>query len=316
MYGKLRFNQSNNMYIGEVEEYNGKYAINGKGIQYNPDTKGIQMCEQMDSVKLLGMGYATFGSDAESILCFFAGDTIYGPCMKFLNEEYISFCQAVEYGNEVGYKVSVDYKTGNYVIFEGNQSGEIYRGLEFADGELNFVYLDCNGIILEKQSFGYIGTEYRFTTCRMFSMAFDPSRHIIEKNQWDKGGDGTAECICQVLNPSTDKLWGYGVANWQNGAYYFGEWYDGQREGIGCYKKEDGTRYLGKFYGDKISGNGMMINSEGDDIYFGNWKGGKKEGVFFHLVPGTLSIQRYENDRRVGMQYIISVYSETIDEEY
>ena len=36
---------------------------------------------------------------------------------------------------------------------------------------------------------------------------------------------------------------------------------------------------MGKFYENKISGNGILINEE--NILFGNWKQGKKEGILF-----------------------------------
>ncbi len=74
-----------------------------------------------------------------------------------------------------------------------------------------------------------------------------------------------------------NKLQGYGVMTWVNGATYSGNWSDDLREGFGIYRTPFGTEYSGGWIKGKRDGFGCYINSIGEE-YVGEWKDGKMEG--------------------------------------
>ena len=108
--------------------------------------------------------------------------------------------------------------------------------------------------MVDRKLIKYVGPDYKFTCKRMFCMKFDYSKNLYHKNSTTSDGLNFS-LATQVLTEYSNTYWGYGAIKWSDGAYYFGEWYDDNREGIGCYIDSDGTKHLGKFYENKKSGN-------------------------------------------------------------
>lgn len=83
---------------------------------------------------------------------------------------------------------------------------------------------------------------------------------------------------------------GQGTIKWDNGTVYEGEWKDGLENGQGIYNYASGDCYEGEVVNGRAEGQGTYQGSDGS-VYTGEWKQGKPNG------QGTMS---YAN----GDQYI------------
>ena len=59
--------------------------------------------------------------------------------------------------------------------------------------------------------------------------------------------------------------------------FYFGQWKDGQKHGIGKLYFPDHSAYWGEFYSGQAEGEGRLYHPNGD-LYIGDWKGDKSHG--------------------------------------
>jgi hypothetical protein len=66
---------------------------------------------------------------------------------------------------------------------------------------------------------------------------------------------------------------GHGVAIWDNGGPYHGEWRDGKKAGQGIQVDTDGSRYDGEWRDGLPNGLGMMVLSK-ESTYIGVWVNG------------------------------------------
>ena len=83
---------------------------------------------------------------------------------------------------------------------------------------------------------------------------------------------------------------GYGVYYWPVKSYYFGEWKDGEREGMGIYIIGDfsykfnncpGTVvYVGEFVNNKAHGTGTCYDRDGNLVYYGEFIDGVPQGEY------------------------------------
>ena len=107
--------------------------------------------------------------------------------------------------------------------------------------------------------------------------------YIIEGNNWVKN----------ILN-------GIGVAIWDEGEMYEGEFKNSVKEGIGLYRWADGTSYVGEFKKNKITGFGKMSFSNGNS-YEGQFKEGFLSGWGkFIWDDGKYYIGNYLKDKKHG----------------
>ena len=108
---------------------------------------------------------------------------------------------------------------------------------------------------------------------------------------------------------------GYGAIKWNDGSYYLGEWYDDNREGIGCYVDSDGTKHLGKYYENKKYGNVLSIYSSGV-IRMGNWERNSREGISFEIYEDCVVIINYKNNKVYGNKFQVKQHAEYVTEFY
>lgn len=285
--------------------------IDGRCIAYDCKKNEVFISEHFCNNLMNGMVYKGYKENKKhGELLLVEDNNQYGPSLAFEYEEYTEFKNLDEDGN--GYIITVDYKTGGYIIVEIIANQSILRGIQYIDGNLNHVMIDGAGHIVQASRLAYLGEDYKFTTCRMFSMDFDPDR--CYKVSEGRDGFGSYETIHQTLTPTNTKPWGYGYTEWSDDSFYMGEYYEGYRTGIGFQQFENGDRYMGKYYENNISGNGMYINA--DCILFGNWKQGKKQGLMFEVYANLVLISRYDRDNLVGKQYQFSMDEINIGEIY
>lgn len=111
-----------------------------------------------------------------------------------------------------------------------------------------------------------------------------------------------------------------GYINWPNNKeYYIGEWYNGNRTGMGIYKFSTGDTYFGNFKNAMRSGIGLYAKPKGEfylgsfannyrnglgvhifengDFIFGTWANGKIHGkaIYYHADTKQVEQSLYEN---------------------
>ncbi len=74
-----------------------------------------------------------------------------------------------------------------------------------------------------------------------------------------------------------DKANGYGVAVYDSGSTYEGEWKNNMRHGEGAFSWKDGESYTGTYKNDMREGYGIYVWKNGDK-YEGEWKNDSRHG--------------------------------------
>ena len=59
---------------------------------------------------------------------------------------------------------------------------------------------------------------------------------------------------------------------------YIGNWKEGKKDGVGIYKWNEGSVYVGEFKNNKIEGKGVCYNKDGFLIYEGEWRNNLVDG--------------------------------------
>ena len=91
-----------------------------------------------------------------------------------------------------------------------------------------------------------------------------------------------------------------GVAVWDEGEIYEGEFINSVKEGVGFYRWADGTTYMGQFQKNKITGYGRMNFSNGN-VYEGEFNEGYLSGWGkFIWEDGKYYIGNYLKDKKHG----------------
>ena len=107
--------------------------------------------------------------------------------------------------------------------------------------------------------------------------------YTLEGNKWNKN----------ILSD-------IGVAIWEEGEMYEGEFKNSVKEGIGLYRWADGTSYIGEFKKNKITGFGKMNFANGNS-YEGEFKEGFLSGWGkFMWDDGKYYIGNYLKDKKHG----------------
>jgi hypothetical protein len=102
------------------------------------------------------------------------------------------------------------------------------------------------------------------------------------------------------MNWNKNYLNGIGVATWEEGEMYEGEFKSSAKEGIGVYQWVDGTSYMGHFKKNKINGIGR-INFANGNSYEGEFDEGFLSGFGkFIWDDGKFYIGNYLKDKKHG----------------
>jgi len=102
------------------------------------------------------------------------------------------------------------------------------------------------------------------------------------------------------MNWNKNALNDIGVAIWEEGEMYEGEFKNNVKEGIGLYRWADGTTYMGQFQKGKITGLGKMQFANGN-IYEGQFNEGYISGWGkFVWDDGKYYIGNYINNKKNG----------------
>jgi hypothetical protein len=75
-----------------------------------------------------------------------------------------------------------------------------------------------------------------------------------------------------------NKAEGYGIAIWESGHRYEGQWKDGLKHGTGIYFFKNGEKYEGEYIKNQRSGKGKYYFVNGD-YYDGNWFADQRNGT-------------------------------------
>ncbi|MBI1221710.1 MAG: protein kinase [Bacteroidetes bacterium] len=84
---------------------------------------------------------------------------------------------------------------------------------------------------------------------------------------------------------SNGKPNGYGIAYFDDGERYEGNWVNGVRTGMGKYIFSDGTTYNGEWKNDQFNGKGKMVWTNGDE-YEGSYLDGVRHGMGTYVTGG------------------------------
>ena len=102
------------------------------------------------------------------------------------------------------------------------------------------------------------------------------------------------------MNWNKNNLNDIGVAIWEEGEMYEGEFKNNIKDGIGLYRWADGTTYLGEFQNNKIDGYGRMQFANGN-AYEGKFQEGFMNGWGkFVWDDGKYYVGNYLKDKKHG----------------
>ena len=309
---KVNFNKGEYYYVGEAYDSGRGYVAHGFGAMKTNSNKHVICCNNWTNNDYAGLGFEYYPNDKHGALTTFVNGDYYGPTMIFGYEKYLIYRNFDYNHTPHGMSVHVFYN-GNYVIYEETKANVI-DGVAYFDGYLYFVKLDQKFNVLNKKLIKYVGEEYKFTAKRMFCMELDYSREIFNKSGTTSDGI-YYDLGTQILTPHSNTYWGYGAIKWNDGSYYLGEWYDDNREGIGCYVDSDGTKHLGKYYENKKYGNVLSIYSSGV-IRMGNWERNSREGISFEIYEDCVVIINYKNNKVYGNKFQVKQHAEYVTEFY
>ena len=148
----------------------------------------------------------------------------------------------------------------------------------FTDSKINGIVYFCNCNVETSTFFG----EYKDNIPEGYGI-YSRKGFTLEGMNWNKN----------ALND-------IGVAIWEEGEMYEGEFKNNMKEGIGLYRWADGTTYMGQFQKGKITGLGKMQFANGN-IYEGQFNEGYITGWGkFVWDDGKYYIGNYLNNKKDG----------------
>ncbi len=106
--------------------------------------------------------------------------------------------------------------------------------------------------------------------------------------------------IHYVGNTSKGKAYGYGIAIYDTGSRYEGEWKNNLREGKGSFYWTDGQYYIGEYKNDLRTGKGTYFWPNGEK-YVGEWRKDKRDGkgVFYNKKGKIMTSGIWKKDKLV-----------------
>ena len=148
----------------------------------------------------------------------------------------------------------------------------------FTDSKINGIVYFCNCNVETSTFFG----EYKDNIPEGYGI-YSRKGFTLEGMNWNKN----------ALND-------IGVAIWEEGEMYEGEFKNNVKEGIGLYRWADGTTYMGQFQKGKITGLGKMQFANGN-VYEGQFNEGYITGWGkFVWDDGKYYIGNYLNNKKDG----------------
>ena len=148
----------------------------------------------------------------------------------------------------------------------------------FTDSKLNGIVYFCNCNVEKSTFFG----EYKDNIPEGYGI-YQRKGFSLEGMNWNKNS----------LND-------IGVAIWEEGEMYEGEFKNNVKDGIGLYRWADGTTYMGQFQKGKITGLGKMQFANGN-VYEGQFNEGYITGWGkFVWDDGKYYIGNYNNNKKNG----------------
>lgn len=90
-----------------------------------------------------------------------------------------------------------------------------------------------------------------------------------------------------------------GPYEYNDGSTYKGQFFNGERHGLGTLIWQDGSVYKGQFRNDKCHGKGFLVHAEGD-AYQGSWSEDRAHGYGYYIDSNGTS---YEGDWRLDAQH-------------
>lgn len=304
------FNNGEMAYAGEARQGYRGYEPNGFGVMKWMDDERLVMCNNYTNDGTVGLGFEYYPNGRYGSLTTFNYGRFYGPTMSFGYEKYLIYENYDYYEKQQNFSIRV-FNDGNYVIYE-ESNGSVRNGVAYNDGYLYFVKVDLNFNILSHKEIKYVGPDYRFTLKRMFCMKMDETKVVHNETGRNKDGS-TFELSTQILTPYQTTYFGYGAIKWSSGTYYFGEWYDNNREGTGCLVFANGERHMGTFYKNKKYGNMLSVYAN-NIIRMGNWENDHQEGISFEIHDDCVVILNYRNGQIVGNRFQVNKGSEYVSE--
>lgn len=304
------FNNGEMYYAGEaIQGYRG-YEPAGIGVMKWTNDETILMCTQYSNDGPNGLGFEYHPNERNGSMSTYNYGRYYGPTIRFKYETALIY-ENYDYNERPRNFSACIYYDGNYMIYE-ESNASILNGVAYYNGYLYFVKLDQQLNIINRKTIKYVGEDYRFTSKRMFSLRMDENKPVYNKTGTTKSGL-TFELGTQLLTPYSTTYFGYGAIKWSDGSYYFGEWTDDNRDGLGCYVDSDGTRHMGMFYKNQRYGNFLSVYSTGV-VRVGNWVEGRREGISLEIGDDYVVIINYRNNEVYGNKFQIFQGSEKVSE--
>ena len=238
----------------------------------------------------------------------------------------VKYCFINEEGNADGFVVTI-FKDGTYSIgrfFNNEFDGKIisYRfGKMFLEESNEIVnYLDHDfehhcGYLTSLSMGAFWPTRFarprKMTVKEVIHKDSRGYLHSDVEHDFEYTYNGATQCIGEgyTIDKKTHKeIWndsnGFGFEYFNKGEFYFGEYSDDSRSGMGCYKFSDGSEYLGAFLGNYRTGPGMLVN--GNNVSLGEFRNNKKDGIFFEIEGDNLFIKKYKSSNLSGIYFKVN----------
>jgi hypothetical protein len=122
-------------------------------------------------------------------------------------------------------------------------------------------------------------------------------KHVIEWEWTNPNGLGGMYTGWLDLEGNPD---GHGTLRVEDGSVFIGHWQRGRKNGNGVYSSIDGAVYSGPWVDDKFQGRGVYVSDE-NQVYTGDWLKGCRHGKGIESWEhGAVYVGNYRNDKRNG----------------
>jgi hypothetical protein len=177
----------------------------------------------------------------------------------------LDFYQVYQELNDSIYTLSNEVNIKQNLVYTQKQKNEMINKLS-SEIQLKSNFYDSIMAVMEKQ---LVNAELELNEVK--------SKKSNEGFLNFKSVSGTTIFYVGGIN-AENKAEGYGVAIWETGHRYEGNWMNGLKHGEGIYFYKNGERYEGYYEKNLRSGQGTYFFTNGD-YYVGEWKDDQRNGV-------------------------------------